>query len=203
MARSTTGSLYAIVALGLAALGCEAGGVGDPCTPEDEYDQTFSGYSVKEVNTESRSFQCETRLCLVNHFQGRVSCPYGQTQAEADIGKPPPEGNDAPTFCTIPGTDGTDPFDRVTVAVDGQLLSRRAEKTVYCSCRCANADGNKDDGARYCDCPSGFDCEKLITPVGLGKQQLTGFYCIQQGTKYDEFRVGNAKCEPNLGNCEE
>ena len=64
--------------LGLAALGCEPGGVGDPCTPEDEYEPSFSGFAQTEVNVESRSFQCETRLCLVNHFKGRVSCPYGQ-----------------------------------------------------------------------------------------------------------------------------
>jgi ankyrin repeat protein len=33
------------------------------------------------VNVESRSFQCETRLCLAANFQGRVSCPYGQSLA--------------------------------------------------------------------------------------------------------------------------
>ena len=32
----------------------------------------------REENIESRSFQCQTRICLVNHFQGRVSCPLGQ-----------------------------------------------------------------------------------------------------------------------------
>src|SRR5688500_18171155 len=64
--------------LGLSALGCEGGGVGDPCVPEDEYRQDFNGYAMAEVNVESKSFQCETRVCIVNHFQGRVSCPYGQ-----------------------------------------------------------------------------------------------------------------------------
>ena len=63
---------------GIAASACQTGGVGDPCVPEQEYDQTFSGYDVTQVYTESRSFQCESRLCLVNHFAGRVSCPYGQ-----------------------------------------------------------------------------------------------------------------------------
>lgn len=66
------------VALSVSAGGCQSGGVGDPCTPEDEYQPAFSGFAPSEVNVESRSFQCETRVCLVNHFRGRVSCPLGQ-----------------------------------------------------------------------------------------------------------------------------
>ncbi len=66
------------ISAGSAAVGCAPGGVGDPCVPEDEYTATFSGFGSAEANVESRSFQCETRVCIVNHFQGRVSCPYGQ-----------------------------------------------------------------------------------------------------------------------------
>ncbi|HEY6558212.1 MAG TPA: hypothetical protein VI072_13100, partial [Polyangiaceae bacterium] len=54
----------------LLALGCEAGGVGDPCIPEAEYDLYFNNFSQADVFAETRSFQCETRICLVNHFQG-------------------------------------------------------------------------------------------------------------------------------------
>jgi hypothetical protein len=81
MTRSILCGLLALVsvgALGLVPIACQSGGVGDPCTPEDEYSSTFSGFNVDEENIESRSFQCSTRLCLVNHFQGRVSCPLGQ-----------------------------------------------------------------------------------------------------------------------------
>ena len=69
----------AVVAV-ISATGCSATGVGDPCIPEQEYDPRFPGFDEREVNVESKSFQCETRLCLVNHFRGRVSCPYGQNQ---------------------------------------------------------------------------------------------------------------------------
>jgi hypothetical protein len=197
MTRPNRGSWFTLAALGLAALGCEAGGVGDPCTPEDEYQQEFSGYSREEVNTESRSFQCETRLCLVNHFQGRASCPYGQSPDEIATLAP-----DDPARCKIPGTSGTDQFDSVTVPVDPQRTGRRAEDTVYCSCRCANAEGSTDDGARYCECPSGYDCEKLVDDLGLGKAQLAGSYCIKQGTKYNPTRIGTP-CERAIGNCDE
>jgi hypothetical protein len=174
--------------LGMFALACEPGGVGDPCIPEDEYLTSFTGYGETEVNVESRSFQCETRVCLVNHFRGRVSCPYGQT---ADDLKLP--GND-PRRCRVPGTSGADPNDVVAVEVPAQLITRSAaaspqhaggQDAVYCSCRCANADGSKDDGARYCDCPDGFSCTPLVDDLGFGSKQLAGSYCIHNGTKYN------------------
>jgi hypothetical protein len=178
--------------LGLSALACEPGGVGDPCTPEDEYVEDFSGFDPDEVNVESKSFQCETRLCLVNHFRGRVSCPYGQTEAEAASADPP---------CDIPGTN-----EPIIVAVEPQDSRRRPNDAVYCSCRCANIEGSKDDGARYCECPSGYDCEKLIEfsgatlqPAG-GSAQLAGYYCIKQGSRYNSVRAPQ-DCNRQLENC--
>jgi len=81
MTRSILSGLLALVsvgALGVLPVACQSGGVGDPCTPEAEYDAQFPGFRVAQEFIESRSFQCATRICLVNHFQGRVSCPYGQ-----------------------------------------------------------------------------------------------------------------------------
>jgi hypothetical protein len=175
MARPTSSIwLLAISFVGLLTTGCPPGGVGDPCIPEDEYQNAFSGYSIGEVNIESRSFQCETRVCLVNHFQGRVSCPYGQNEGNQQGG------------CKIPGTTGAEPVDQVALPVAAQYLKRRSETAVYCSCRCANAEGKTDDGARYCNpCPSGFECIPLIDDLQLGGQkQLAGSYCIRAGTRY-------------------
>lgn len=187
----------------LSLLGCKSGGVGDPCTPEDEYQTEFSGYSVTEVNVESRSFQCETRVCLVNHFQGRVSCPYGQTEqtvcdvlgAEAVGCISGPSGaaktGDAPDVCRVPGTTGlndsgaTAADDVIAVEVKPQLFERQAANAVYCSCRC---DG-PEENARYCECPSGFACVELVddlgSVIGGGGGQLAGSYCIKDGTQYD------------------
>ena len=79
--------VLAAVAASLSAFagGCQSGGVGDPCTPEDEYQPEFSGFAPSEINVELRSFQCETRVCLVNHFRGRVSCPLGQDDYLAQL----------------------------------------------------------------------------------------------------------------------
>src|SRR5450432_1901546 len=175
MIRKITGiSLLATALLGLLPLACQPGGVGDPCTPEDEYEPSFPGYQPTEVNTESKSFQCETRLCLVNHFQGRVSCKYGQTTAQA-------MGTAA---CHVPG-DAKLP---ITVQVSPQLRARQADAAVYCSCRC---DG-PDSSARYCKCPSGYACEHLVDALGIpgAKAQLAGSYCVRDGTEYDRTQLG-------------
>jgi len=181
--------------------GCKPGGVGDPCIPEDEYSTEFSGYSAEEVNVESRSFQCVTRVCLVNHFQGRVSCPYGQTQGA--INRNPDDGS-AEDRCHIPGTLGNRREDAVQVPVNPQLVERQAEDTVYCSCRCANAEGRTDDGANYCEkCPSGYSCVQLIDDLGIGSEQLAGAYCIRNGTKYDKRTLSPEQCSAISGNCGE
>src|ERR1041384_3663762 len=156
----SAGSWSVALLLGLGALGCTPGGVGDPCTPEDEYQQTFNGFQVTETNVESRSFQCESRLCLVNHFQGRVSCRLGQPTQVDDTGAPLPGAAFNPK-CAIPGTQvSTDPTspDNIKVKVPAQLVDRQTDKAVYCSCRC---DG-PDKKARYCECPPGFQCEPLV-----------------------------------------
>jgi hypothetical protein len=178
MIRKITGfSLLATALLGLFPLACQPGGVGDPCTPEDEYGLKFPGYNANEVNVESKSFQCETRVCLVNHFQGRVSCKYGQAA-------PSPDGTGA--NCHVPG-DTTKP---ILVKVDPQLAQRTADKAVYCSCRCDGEDSN----ARYCKCPSGYACTHLVDDLHLGGGQLAGSYCVRDGTTYDPTQT--TACSP-------
>jgi hypothetical protein len=185
----SAGSWCVGLVLALSALGCNPGGVGDPCTPEDEYQQGFNGFQVTETNVESRSFQCETRLCLVNHFQGRVSCRLGQ-------GDPMAEGAPGPR-CSIPGTKANpndrDSKDNIKVEVPPQLRDRQTDQAVYCSCRC---DG-PDDKARYCECPEGFQCEPLVDDLKIpgGGGQLAGSYCIRAGSQYDSAE--HFKAAPN------
>ena len=186
MIRKITGmSLLATAMLSLFPLACQPGGVGDPCTPEDEYNPEFSGYNVGESTAEARSFQCETRLCLVDHFRGRVSCKYGQAAPAA--GADPSTAN-----CKVPG----DPDKAINKKVDAQYLERQADKAVYCSCRCDGADKN----ARYCKCPSGFACKDSIPNLGIGDAQLAGSYCIRNGSEYDASNAPTTTCTaPNCG----
>ena len=182
-----------LVLMGVCLPGCNPGGVGDPCIPESEYATDFNGFDPREVYVESRSFQCETRLCLINHFQGRVSCPYGQQ--EEDLGLP----GDAPSRCRIPGTTGERTEDQITVPVRAWNTERSAKQTVYCSCRCDGPDAN----ARYCECPDGYTCTSLVPKMGLPGEQLVGSYCIKQGTEYAEADALQPSCRdvPTHSSC--
>lgn len=189
--RQTSTFLTGLIGFAAVLLsGCEAGGVGDPCIPEDEYRPQFGSFAVTEVNVESRSFQCRTRVCLVANFQGRVSCPYGQTADEAmSAGKQ----------CYVPGTDGTQSDDQVVVPVRPQLIARRPDDAVYCSCRC---DGEDAPEGTLCECPSGFQCKKLVDKVGTGDEQLAGSYCVKDGTYLEDPNeiAGGPECTPRPGN---
>src|SRR4051812_33322949 len=116
-------ALISVGALSVVPVACQTGGIGDPCTPEDEYDTQFPGFKVQQENIESRSFQCATRICLVNHFQGRVSCPRGQTLTDivacsakgdaicGDDAECVPSQTFAPECVTCaPGQDGCTPL---------------------------------------------------------------------------------------------
>jgi hypothetical protein len=189
-ASSVFPTLAAVLAVGLLALGCESGGVGDPCTPEDEYFDSFSGFSLTEVNVESRSFQCETRVCLVNKFQGRVSCPYGTKGTPPD----PTSNVEHALPCVVPGFGGN-----VQVPVDPQRTERPPELAVYCSCRCNGVDPN----ARYCECPSGFSCTELVSDQGgeQGQTELAGSYCIRSGSNVDTLRISKEVCSVDELTC--
>jgi hypothetical protein len=216
-----TRSFFAVLVVGVAGLamvpaylqGCNQTGVGDPCTPEQEYDPSFLGFAAGEVNVESKSFDCQTRLCLANHFQGRVTCPYGQDKNGKAItlngSNPYTDKNGAPIGgCVLPGggqdqNDGTPPSGQAvtgtlgtsapnpTAQVPAQCLDRTGGTggtAVYCSCRCQNVNGKTDDGAVYCACPDGFSCKQLVSPIGTGNEGLTGAYCVKNNTDYDPLK---------------
>lgn len=137
-------------------------GVGNACTPSEERQAYFSGFEVTEVVVDVPADDCETNLCLVNHFQGRTSCPYGQTDMDAQGQSQTSEE----LLCHVPGS-----ADRVKVAVPKQFTNRRSSDTVYCSCQC----GGPDPNGNYCACPAGFQCAKLAGDYA---------YCVKSGTEF-------------------
>lgn len=196
--------------------GCKDEGVGDPCTPEQEYDPSFIGFDEKEVNVESKSFQCRTRICLVNHFRGRASCPYGQSAEGVNNAalKSPEQHASAAGGCTIPGTTSpitglTNPADpasfrdpRKKALVPAQCKDRDADTTVYCSCRCADINGDKPSDQTFCECPDGFTCSPLVTSIGAGNEGLTGSYCIKPKGLYNKDTACNqGDCDPITNKC--
>ncbi|HEY3498341.1 MAG TPA: hypothetical protein VGK73_26785 [Polyangiaceae bacterium] len=159
---------------------------GDACVPADEYRIDFGGFSVSDVTIERDSPACEdSGVCVVNHFQGRTICPYGQTAEELAV---------APS-CFLPSSNVT-----VTVPVEPQSLERRAAKTAICSCRC---DGPGD--GPFCSCPSDMQCTELVRPLGLASDDaVVGSYCIPKDTEYDPQDPGNFElCNADTTNCDD
>jgi hypothetical protein len=169
--------------------------VGTPCTPQEESDPSFGGFNYLDVALESNSPSCGGQPCLVNHFQGLTTCPYGQS---ADGG--PPSGADA--GCLLPGTTTPvrpDP-PLSSDAVKPWCANRAPRAAVTCSCRCANVNGTTDDDAGpYCTCPSGFACTPLISAIGP-VSPTAGSYCIETGIKFDPD-AGCAACDPTSNPC--
>jgi len=186
--RQTIVSTSMVLVLGAVALSCKGGGVGDPCIPNDEFNAKYPGATEKGAQIEDRSFQCETRVCLIKHFRGRVSCPYGnnlgrggsvkdgQVTKKVPIsnpayqGKPTTESDEAfeAGECYVPGTNV-----KVTAAVPPQCEERVDQ--VYCSCRCAGAD----KAAKYCECPKGYTCAQATVSLDDTLVDPNDKYCIK------------------------
>lgn len=135
--------------------------LGSVCVPRDEADPTFSGFDRKNVTVDLGASTCASGVCLVNQFQGRVSCPYGQQS---------PSSESAPS-CRTP-----DSHRAVTVKVLPQLVSRPPSLGSTCSCRCAGPG----DGP-FCECGADLECVPLIDALGLGDDAYAGSYCVPRG----------------------
>jgi len=130
--------------------------LGQPCLPFQELSSTFAGFDDYEVVVDQNETACTSGLCLVNHFRGRVSCPYGQSASGTGVG-------DA-GGCTVPGTGmRVAPGD----LTNGQVVlpnctDRLPAADVTCSCRCADPQGQTGDGGPYCTCPGGTTCSQVV-----------------------------------------
>jgi hypothetical protein len=107
---------------------------------------------------------CGGQACLVNHFQGRVSCPFGNVEGGSAV---------VGAKCTIPGSDTA-----VTQGVQPQCASRL--DAVHCSCKC----GGEDTAAAYCTCPNGFVCAEITRYLDSPNLAPGDKYCARAGQDY-------------------
>jgi hypothetical protein len=174
----------------------DASSVGTPCTPSLEYSASFGGFDLHDVTLDEGNPSCPGAVCLVDHFQGRTTCPYGQdSQANP--------ANGASSACTVPGSGAPVRPDAVVggESVQAWCFDRKASDVVECSCRCADPDGGTSDGATYCACPSGYTCAQVVAPVTSGDPRAGG-YCIKAGTAYDPSNVCHATCNVATSPCQ-
>ena len=159
--------LVGVGLLGAAPLACSVGGVGDPCIPEDEYDPQFPGFTLSLENIESRSFQCQTRICLVNHIQGRVSCPLGQAAPTA-CGVLQGDGSVA----AIAKTDPNFPCDTGEDCIETVAIAQDCDPGAANTCP---PPGSCNKDGKFCECQ----------PANLQTPPAAGYIC---DTKSHQFR---------------
>lgn len=153
--------------------------LGEPCQGLSESDPEFPGFMLDTVTIDDNTPACRSGICAVHHFQGRVSCPYGQLSGSSG--------------CALPGSG-----EPVVVPVFAQIVSRPARLASVCSCRCAGPDAGP-----FCECPSQLECIPLIDDLGFGRPKLAGSYCLPTGSAYQAGTVDPSNtCRAELQNCE-
>jgi len=164
--------------------------IGAACIPSDERNPDFPGFGATEVNISDHDPDCASGTCLVKHFQGRVTCAYGQPADSRDPTVADPSNLNCPVF-------GSTTY--VTVPVEPQLVSQRPDVAVYCSCRCDGPDGT----GPFCACPSGFECTALVANIGERGSASAGSYCVKAGTAVSDPAVlsGTPACSAQSLNC--
>lgn len=189
MIRSVFATLAAFVVVTAAgSQGCAASGVGDPCIPEQEFDKTFLGFDPAEVNVESKSFQCLTRLCLVNHFRGRVTCPYGQDKTGTQL-----PGTDGASSGNFPSQDMSNPpNDLATSTESGACLipGGTCDKNISSDNCPTNPDGTVGDN---------IIGDLTNDPTDGAQVHPQCLDCIAANTVYCSCRCANAAGATNDG----
>ena len=175
-------TLISVGALAVVPIACQSGGVGDPCTPEDEYNTQFPGFKVQEENIESRSFQCSTRICLVNHFQGRVSCPQGQSLSDIQ-----PCNGPTDTSCGAGAT-----------CVESQTLAPECtcdpHKTGDCDAACSGIQGTTcDPTLKVCGCKQSQTVNGITFSCALADPACKGMTCLSVLKSYLCHKPGNCQ----------
>ena len=207
-----------VTAIGLLPTACQGGGVGDPCTPEDERVFRFSGFKVTEDIIESRSFQCATRICLVNHFQGRVSCPFGQPSPKDEQGLEgcTPKRDSKGNYVLGQGSCGTDPnTGKAQMCMEAGSFSpscglSQGKDVANKFCAGLGAGGTCND-AGFCECKTDADClfvTSAVVSCDPKSHQCVSYGCHTPGDcqnpdafpddpqKNADFNKGKACCLP-------
>lgn len=151
--------LFSVLVLVVMLAGCQASGVGDPCTPEQV---PTDGFRSGEAYLETSSVQCRTRTCIVFGLDGDPNFP------KTLGGAPNPE-------CPSGTRQVTDPLTMEVVNVICPPEDQIDER-VYCTCRC---DAPADSNAPTCECDEGFKCEPILDESFSGSEGFVGGYCVR------------------------
>jgi hypothetical protein len=172
MAKWIFGAVGAVVFASLLQIGCKDEMVGAPCVPETDKGEFSAVATGTTWSIETRSVQCETRVCLTKTGPNPVSDEY-------DIACQAAQGLDA--------TDGGMTPEEVENAImeacwegEGGMVHA---KYSFCSCRCRDIAGNTynknpDKFDYLCECPPNTQCVDVLGDIEAAPDKVKGSYCV-------------------------
>lgn len=162
------------------------GVVGDPCIPSNEKDGVFGGFGLLQAYVETGAFaSCESGVCLIDHFQGRVSCPLGQAAPRRCFG--PADGSCGLESCMVSET--------LDLTCDPQAADHGAGQCSgvgTCSAKLGRCVCASD-----ADCPDEYRCDADDTTCKLHVCGTSGHCQVWNASAADN--AGKACCSPDTG----
>jgi hypothetical protein len=152
MAKWIVAASGALVFVSLLQLGCKDEMVGAPCIPETDKGDFSATLSGTTWSIETRSVQCETRLCVTKtqSLEGLVTAD----QVAACLAAKPADGNVLANCWE--GDDGP-----------------TQAKYSFCSCRCKDVNGKAG-----CKCPPNTKCVEVLGDIQEAPAKVKGSYCV-------------------------
>lgn len=166
--------------------------VGDPCIPTNESDAHFGGFQVTGEAIEISAPACGGGVCLINHFQGRVSCPLGQASPQ------PCSGPDDSTACGSEASCALSAGESPTYvchkagncqSADASALENQGKAccvpetklpVISSVCgQCASDSGRAAHDAVYCSCRCGPAEGQIPAPDDVFCDCPQGFECAE------------------------
>ena len=217
--------LASLALLGIVPIGCNVGGggsggggsggagntgvgpanIGAPCVPPDENSPFFAGYKVTEDVIVQGAAECGTGVCLVNHFQGHVTCPLGQATPRDAQGLPgcvperDAQGNSLVAQGSCSAGDNCIQTGSYSPKCDLSLGQNEADQ------HCAGfGAGNQCGATGICECTTDADClfvTDAVVSCDAQKRQCVTYAChepgdCQQAGATDQENAGKACCLP-------
>jgi hypothetical protein len=162
MAKWILAALGALVFASLLQLGCKEEMVGAPCIPETDKGAFSATLSGTTWSIETRSVQCETRLCVTKtqSLEGLVSAE----QVAACLAASPADKN---------------VLEECWEGDDGPVQAKYS----FCSCRCKDIAGhtvntNPDKYDYLCECPPNTKCVDVLSDIEEAPDKVKGSYCV-------------------------
>jgi hypothetical protein len=148
MLRGIVVAVAAVLTASVIGLGCQEEMVGAPCTPETDKGEFNVSLQGTTYSIETRSVQCETRICLtkteLNPDVSSLDCKAEENLDNCE------NVQLKQSFCSCRCKDA-----------DGHSFQSNPDKYDY-----------------LCECPPNTLCEEVLTAIEEAPEKVTGSYCI-------------------------